>query len=684
MLEISYYKKRFKDSQGLSPAASYYMEHGYYTNALPGTKPYYDYWDEQKHRCLYGFEHNGTRVTGNHYFYLNFCPIDRSIDEELPDGTVIAKRERTFPSFYDGDWKYFTSLETCRKTNKHLTVLKARRKGYSYKAAAMLARNYFLVRNSKNYVFAGEKEYLIGDGLLSKAWDILSFVDDNTAWTQPRLRDREMHKQSGYKKNVNGALVEMGMKSQIIGVSLKDNPDKVRGKAGELIFFEEAGKLPGLLKAWEVAMPTMRQGSKTLGTMVAFGTGGTEGADFEGMEELFYNPEAYDCLSYENIWDEGAKGTQCGHFVPIYENLDGFIDKDGNSMVEDAIEFETGNRQKKKGTNDPKAYDQYIAEHPNNPSEATLQVSSNLFDIGSLQAHYNNVKVNKLHSVGTAGKLLYGKGNKIKFELDGDLRPILRYPHRKEDDLKGAVMVYQAPYRNALGQVPHNLYYICHDPYGQDQSSDGSSLGAAYVMKRANNISQPDDMIVASYIGRPHSQDEYNRNLFMLADYYNAKIGFENDRGNVIGYARQHRKFHRLQEEFEMLDKKELASSKVNRNYGMHMTTPRKLQGEIYIRDWLNTKRSKKEDGSYILNLHTIYDLALLQELIKFNQKGNFDRVMALMVGMFHARELYNTEVKEILEDNAYNSWFDQQYHGLPSGSDIPIERDGKEGITHI
>lgn len=117
-----------------------------------------------------------------------------------------------------------------------MTVLKARRKGFSYKAAAMLVRNYFHVRNSKNYVFAGQKEYLIGDGLLSKAWDIMSFVDDNTAWTQPRLRDREMHKQSGYKKNVNGALVEMGMKSQIIGVSLKDDPDKVRGKAGELIF----------------------------------------------------------------------------------------------------------------------------------------------------------------------------------------------------------------------------------------------------------------------------------------------------------------------------------------------------------------------------------------------------------------------------------------------------------------
>ena len=658
----------FTKTDRLRPAALQYMEHGYYTNALPNTKEYYDYWDRERHRCVYGYtvgegQDDEIVITGNHYFYLNYCPIDRSVDEELPDGTTIARRERTFPAFYDGDWKYFTAIDRCRRENKHMTVLKARRKGYSYKAAAMLARNYFHIRNSKNYVFAGQKEYLIGDGLLSKAWEILSFVDDNTAWTQPRLRDREMNKMSGYKKNVNGADVELGMKSQIMGVSLKDAPDKVRGKAGELIFFEEAGAFPGLLKAWEVAMPTMRQGSKTLGTMVAFGTGGTEGADFEGMEELFYNPDSYDCLAFENEWDDGAMGTVCGHFVPIYENLEGFIDEDGNSLVEPAKAFELENRTKKKGTNDPKAYDQYIAEHPENPREATLQVSSNLFDIASLQEQYNKVKVNNLHSIGTAGKLYYGKGNKIEFAMDGDAKPILRFPHRKEDDLSGAITIYEGPFKNASGQTPHNLYLVCHDPYGQNQSADSTSLGAAYVIKRVNNISQPDDLIVASYVGRPHTQDEYNRNLFMLADYYNAKIGFENDRGAVIQYAKQHRKLHKLQEEFEMLDKKDLRSKNVKRQYGMHTTEARKRQGELYIRDWLNTVRSVNEDGTTVLNMHKIYDLALLQELIKFNHKGNFDRVMALMIGMYHTRELYNAEVKEVLEDRSVDSWFDNNYN---------------------
>ena len=652
---------KFKEIDRIRPAAKFFEEKGYYTEALPGTKDYYDYWDEEQKRCMYGYAIDELHVTGFHYFYLNYCPIDRAVDEILPDGTTQSRRERTFPRFYDGDWEYFQEIDKARALNRHMIVLKARRKGYSYKAGSMLARNYFFVRNSKNFVFAGQKEYLIGDGLLSKAWEFLSFIDDHTAWAQPRLRDREMSKMSGYKKKVNGIEIEMGMKSQIMGVSLKDAPDKVRGKAGELIFFEEAGSFPGLLKAWEVTMPTMRQGAKTLGMMIAFGTGGTEGADFEAMEEIFYNPAAYDCMDYENEWDEGALGTRCGYFIPIQKNLDGFIDVDGNSEEVDAVEYEKGMREKKKGAADAKSLDQYIAEHPFSPQEATLQITANLFDIATLQEHYNTIKAGNLQTKGTQGRLYY-KGENVEFKPDYNLRPVIKFPHRKDDDNNGCVVIYQNPYKNKQGVTPHNLYVVCHDPYGQNQSADSSSLGAAYVLKRPNNVSQPDDMIVASYVGRPKTQDEYNRNLFMLADYYNAKIGFENDRGEVIAYAKRFRKLHKLQPEFEMLDKRELQSRRVRRTYGMHMTEARKHQGEIYIRDWLNSLRGVDEDGKKLLNLQKIYDPALIQELIKFNHKGNFDRVMALMIGMYHTRELYNAEVSDIYNDRSQDEFFNREH----------------------
>jgi len=653
---------KIKNTYKFSPAARYYLEHGFYTDALPGTKEYFEFWDEEQRRCLQGYEVDGIKISGYHYFYLNYCPIDRAVDETQEDGSILAKRERTFPAFYDGDFDFFHVIDNCRKTNKHLTVLKARRKGYSYKAGSMMARNYFHVKNSKNFVFAEQKEYLIGDGILSKVWDFISFVDDNTAWTQPRLIDKEMHKQAGYKKRVNGADVTLGKKSQVIGVSLKDNPDKVRGKAGELIFFEEAGSFNGLLKAWEVAMPTMRQGSKTLGTMIAFGTGGEEGPGFESMEEMFYHPEAYDCMHFDNIWDEGAQGTKCGYFVPIYQNLDGFIDEDGNSLIESAKAFEEEQREKKRKANDPKAFDQYIAEHPFSPQEATLQVTANLFDVGTLKEQYNRVMVHELwKKEGTAGDLYHDQNNNVQFRPNPARKPIIKFPHRKDDAIEGTVVIYESPFRTKENLTPHNLYFICHDPYAQSGST-GDSLGAAYVIKRTNNLSKPDDIIVASYVGRPKTQDEYNRNLFMLADFYNAKIGFENDRGEVIPYAKRFRKLHKLQEEFEMLDKKELQSRNVKRQYGMHMTQSRKQQGELYIRDWLSSPRSKDEEGNVTLNLHKIYDPALLQELIKFNHKGNFDRSMALMIGMYHSRELYNREVVEVLNDRSQDDWFDRNY----------------------
>ena len=67
----------FKDSHKYSPAAQHYLDHGFYTDSIPGTKEFYDYWDTEKERCLLGY----LDITGYHYFYLNYCPIDRVIDD---------------------------------------------------------------------------------------------------------------------------------------------------------------------------------------------------------------------------------------------------------------------------------------------------------------------------------------------------------------------------------------------------------------------------------------------------------------------------------------------------------------------------------------------------------------------------------------------------------------------------
>lgn len=76
--------------------------------------------------------------------------------------------------------------------------------------------------------------------------------------------------------------------------------------------------------------------------MIAFGTGGTEGGSFDGLKDLFYKPDAYNVLSFPNIWDDKAEETKCGFFVPSWSNMDSvdgkFMDEDGNSNKEASIE----------------------------------------------------------------------------------------------------------------------------------------------------------------------------------------------------------------------------------------------------------------------------------------------------------------------------------------------------------
>jgi hypothetical protein len=115
----------------------------------------------------------------------------------------------------------------------------------------MLCRNYYLIPNSKSYVYASNKQYLTDDGILTKAWDYLDFIDEHTAWGKKRSVNTQLRKRAAMLvKDEYGNEIEVGYKSEIIGVTLKDNPDVVRGKKANLILFEEAGSFKELGAAW--------------------------------------------------------------------------------------------------------------------------------------------------------------------------------------------------------------------------------------------------------------------------------------------------------------------------------------------------------------------------------------------------------------------------------------------------
>ena len=268
---VDFTKKILNSNKFRQPAITF-QQTGKYCNFASNTSEYYAYWDEQKRRCIDGYTANdGDYISGYNYFYLNFCPIQRIVYHNI-DGKIRKKRELQFPDFYDYDTYFFSAEDNAEQLGQHMVVLKSRRKGYSYKAASMACRNYYLIPGSKTYIYASNKQYLTEDGILTKAWDYMDFIDKNTAWGKKRSVNTAMRKRAGFfTKDEYGNEVELGYKSEIIGVTLKDNPDVVRGKAGKLIIFEEAGSFVELGAAWQIARPSVEQDGIAFGTMLAFG-----------------------------------------------------------------------------------------------------------------------------------------------------------------------------------------------------------------------------------------------------------------------------------------------------------------------------------------------------------------------------------------------------------------------------
>lgn len=455
------FNQKIKNSKKFSPAAEFFKEHKCYTLAPRGTSDYVQYWDQETQRCLNGYiAPDGDAITGYHYFYLNYCPIMRLDETEYTDkyGNLRKRRERIldFPRFWDYDYYYFNAIEEAEQVGKHMAVLKSRQRGYSFKGASMLVRNYEFIPGSKNFAVASEQKFLIGDGLLTKAWQIMDFIDKHTAWAKQRLVSTRMERVSGYKVTDEfGKQTEQGYLSSITGITLKNDPERIRGTRGKLVLWEEGGKFPSLLDAWRVEQPAVEtDDGVAFGLMVAFGTGGTVGSSFDGLKELFYKPDAYNVLSFPNIWDDNAADSKCGFFVPAWSNLESFdengkyifMDSDGNSYKEKTVEELLKQRNTiKDGGASQQSIDRFISERPMKPQEAVLELGKNIFPRKLLMDQLTRIRTNKkLQSMKHIVDLSWEDGRvAAKEKKSGD---ITTYP-LKDKDVKpeGSVVIWEYP-----------------------------------------------------------------------------------------------------------------------------------------------------------------------------------------------------------------------------------------------
>ena len=546
----------------------------------------------------------------------------------------------------------------------------------------MLVRNYALIKESKSFAIASEQKFLIGDGLLTKAWEIMDFIDKHTEWAKRRLTSTRMERVSGFKiKDEFGRETEQGYKSAITGMTLKNDPERVRGIRGKLVLFEESGKFPNLETAWRVSQPSMEDDDGTaFGLMIAFGTGGTEGGQFDGLKTLFYSPEAYNVLGFPNIWDDKAEETKCGYFSPFYLNMEGFdengnrifMDKDGNSLVDKAVEDTIAKRNEvKAGGASQTSIDRFISERPIKPQEAVLELGKNIFPRKLLMDQLTRIRTNKkLQNMKHIVDLVWdGKGGvEAREKKSGD---ITTYHLKKDDKPEGSVVIWEYP----IPDPPFGLYIGGCDPYDHDESFT-NSLGSTFIFKRVRAGEAWNDVIVAEYTGRPDTAEEYYENVRKLLIFYNARLLFENERKGIYPYFTNKHCDYLLADQPDKIITEVFKDSKVQRRKGCHMTKQIRAYGEGLILEWL---MEEYEDGHP--NLERIYSEPLIEELIENDGVRNVDRVIALCMVMIYREELYQVKVQAAKEENKQVELFElplfsQRYWEAGDGGvqdDIPL-----------
>ena len=626
------------------PTAIHYKKTGRISDLRPNPNPNSEYgkWvREEVRRCNEGYirKSDGEWITGDYYFFLNYCPILLS---KIQEGSKKALRVWGFPEVWEGHYLKFHYIKMTRDNGHHGAELASRSKGKSYSLAALIAKRFLLGesaevnREVKCLVTAYQKEYLTKDGILNKFQSYIDFCAQNTQFPARKLRSslQDMNWKSGYLDLDTGT--QKGTLNEVIGVSSKDDESKLRGKRGVLIAIEEFGSFPNLLGLYGTLRPSVEEGDIVYGMIYMQGTAGDDESDFASAQEIMYNPLGYNMQSIPNIYDKEGQGRKnFVYFFPGYLNRKGCYNEDGVSDVTKALlEILKSRYIVKYNSTDIKAITKTISEVPITPQEAILRAHGNIFPVTDLNERLNQLdnNPNEYNDV-YVGTLIQNKDGVIEFRPTA-ATPIRDFP-LKDNKAEGALEIYEMPIK-VRDKIPNERYIISLDNYENDVSNT-LSLGSMLVLDLWT------DRIVAEYTGRPMFSDDLNELCRKLCLFYNAKCLYENNKKNTFAYFSRMNCLHLLADTPEYLKQKQLikTSGYGNTSKGVSATTPIKNFGFTLIRDWLIKPVTTiiGEEEVTVPNLHFIRNRALLKELILFNPDINVDRIMSLVQLMLYREE---------------------------------------------
>ena len=615
--------------------ALFYEKHGKYTHLTPNPNPKSEYglfWKEELCRWKYGLirPSDGEWIPGQLYFYWNYSPIwlVEIVKTENKGKKQKGERVRKFPKPWLGDYLFYHYMQQARDGGMHGKLLKTRGVGFSFKMGAISPCNMFVYPGSgnPNFHLASEKTFLAGDkGIWGKVVDTLDWIAESTPLPRMRTVDRAgstLEIQLGFKDEYG---VRKGLLSSVHGISLKDNPDKARGIRGPLIHYEEDGLFPNLEKAWNVNLKAVEDGDVGFGFMLAGGTGGVEGGSFEGSEKLFYNTAAYEIFGIPNVFDKNTKGdTTCGFFWGGYLNRNGCYDEECGEpdVIKALLQILTNRYKIKYNSQDPNAITQKKAEEPITPQEAIMRTEGTVFPVSDLKDYLESIMVRKESFLAEhyVGELVRTGDGKLKWRLNNDKFPLRSYD-KDNANREGCLEIFEMPSENANGEIAHGRYIAGIDPIDADS---GTSLFSIQVMDLFT------DRIVAEFSGRPRLAEEAYEISLRLLEFYNAVANYEKNLKGLFSYFDKKNALFRLCDTPQILKDMQMTKDMGygNTSKGTMANAEVNKWGRKLQADWMNTSLEDDENPGK-LKLHTLRGLAYIEECIKWNSDGNFDRVSA-------------------------------------------------------
>lgn len=699
---------KFVNTELFNEAARTYQATGKYTQFKVDSIPHRQFRRRECDRRRNGFSApcwqnpdgsiENVWITGGHYNFLNYTRMERTDESSVivTEHGATAKKIYSFPSFIDAQFWTWQIIEFCRRNGLHLIIDKTRRGGFSYIMAADSSNEVNLSKHKVVIHVAADNKYLIKQGGLSDfAVNNLKFFEEKTPFKRGIYSPTTDSFKLGYRMK-NGVEADDSWSSSLLSVSANNNPDCAIGKDAVTIKVEELSTMQNFDEFMNVTEPTMTVGTRTTGTLMAWGT--ATAANMQIFEQNFYNPRAFGFMAFENVFDNDARNEVCGFFKSYAWGLEGEIDgvkgfdEDGNSNLRIGLKLAARERIEKKKTAKTFAeYLNYLGQRALFPAESFSSASENIFSSEALNKFEDKLRVDNSYKFYTDGELFEDGTKKIYFKSNARIRienPDMKtydyiqgVPRRGNEDPHGCIRVWFAPeYEETyIGDrliriILPGTYVAVYDPVGIDKDkkeiTDRHSHNSIFVieMPRERNGFKP--KLCAAYYGRTERLEEADEKFYRLCKWYNC-IGtglVEINRGETVSNFRKWKATKYLgYEPLYVWDS--AVKEKVSTSYGYNIGSgPKKLDGLRLLKEFLYEVIGKNEFGEDIYVFERFLDYQTILELKKFNAEGNFDRISSLiLLGIYWKsidikgkRELASR--KKVTEENDKTDIFNRQW----------------------